>query len=54
MKNEYHCLTILAKTNNPNIIKLLDRFQDSKNVYYVYEYCNGGDLQTHFKKTKVL
>merc|ERR1711939_789176 len=54
MKNEFECLTILAKDNNPNVIRLLDRLQDTKDIYYVYEYCNGGDLQTHFKKKKVL
>ena len=39
---------------NPNIIKLIEIMRSSNNTYYVYEYCNGGNLFELLQKTKKL
>lgn len=39
---------------NPNIVHLHAKFQDSQNVYQLFEYCQGGDLGNYIKKKGVL
>jgi calcium-dependent protein kinase len=38
-------LTILKSLNHPNVLKLLDLFQDDKSLYVVYEDTEGGNAQ---------
>ncbi len=40
-------IEILLKSQicNKHIIKLLDVLEHNQNTYFVYEYCNGGNLQ---------
>lgn len=33
-----------------NIVKYEDHFQTRNNIYFVYEFCNGGTLQDKLKK----
>jgi len=37
-------LVTLEQTNHPNIVGLIDLFQDSLNFYIITEYCEGGSL----------
>lgn len=37
-------LAILKKMNHKHICKLLDSFQDHRNVYLIFELCEGGDV----------
>ena len=34
----------LKKLDNPHIIKFIDILRSKRNTYYVYEYCNQGNL----------
>ena len=51
--NYYYALN---DTNHPNIVKLIDKKETSKDVYLVLEYCNGGNLEDfsekYFKENK--
>ncbi|CAD8105437.1 unnamed protein product [Paramecium primaurelia] len=38
---------IMKSLNHQNIVKLLDVFHSTNNIYIVTEYCNGGDLKTY-------
>lgn len=40
----------LQNTTNPNIVKLKDIMQDTQYYYFVYEFCNSGDLRSYLKK----
>lgn len=42
LKNE---ISILAKINSPNVIKLIDIQRTHNNFYLIMELCNGGDLE---------
>lgn len=42
-KNE---IFVLRKVSHPNIIKFVDQQQTENNVYLVYEYCDGGTLES--------
>jgi serine/threonine-protein kinase ULK/ATG1 len=37
-----------------NIVRLLDVYQTSNNMYIVTEYCEEGDLRNYLKKRKKL
>jgi serine/threonine protein kinase len=37
---------ILAKISHPFLVKLKMSFQDEKKLYFVLEYCPGGELFT--------
>lgn len=37
-------ITILQQLDHPNVLKLYEYFEDSKNVYLVTELCSGGEL----------
>jgi calcium-dependent protein kinase len=45
---------ILSKLDHPNIIKLLEIFQDSKYYYIITEECEGGELFEKIHKSKNL
>ncbi|CAG9329298.1 unnamed protein product [Blepharisma stoltei] len=51
LKNE---LEILQQADHPNIIKLLQCYEDSNYVHLVMELCNGGDLLEDFLLKGVL
>jgi calcium-dependent protein kinase len=42
-------LNILKNLDHPNIIKLYELYQDSKNYYLITEYCCGGELFDRIK-----
>ena len=50
--NEINILTNISK--NEHIIKYIDMLKTPNNFYFVYEYCNGGTLETHLQKKKIL
>ena len=35
----------LARINNPHVVKFYEMIKTHNNYYFVYEYCNGGDLE---------
>lgn len=37
-------LEILKTLDHPNIVKFYETYQDDQNLYFVMEYCSGGDL----------
>jgi serine/threonine protein kinase len=37
-------ISVLKMCNHPNVVKLIDTFEDSQNFYIVLEYMSGGDL----------
>ncbi|KAH0486820.1 MAG: hypothetical protein KVP17_001111 [Porospora cf. gigantea B] len=39
-------IEILKELDHPNIIKILDTYEDYNNVYIVMEYCQGGELMS--------
>lgn len=40
----------LSRLNHPNIIKVMDLFEDNNTAYYVMEYIDGGNLNEHIEK----
>ena len=40
----------IAKLNHPNIIRIIDVFEENGTAYYVMEYCGGGSLAEKIKK----
>ena len=45
---------IMKELDNKNIIKILDYFEDSKYIFIIMEYINGGNLYSLIKKRRVL
>lgn len=43
-------IEVLKICQHPNIIRLLDVFENSENIYIVIEYMQGGDLFTYLEK----
>jgi protein kinase A len=43
---------ILYAISFPFIVKLFDFFQDTKSLYFVLEFVNGGEMFTHIQKQK--
>lgn len=43
-------IDILLSLHHPNIVKLHEFILSERNLYLIYEYCNGGDLEK-YKKT---
>ena len=44
----------MKKVDHPNIVKLLDVFQTSNNMYIVTEFCQGGDLRNYIRNKRKL
>ena len=44
----------MKKMEHENIVKLLDVYQTSNNMYIVTEFCEEGDLRNYLKKKKKL
>lgn len=51
LKNE---LEVTYYLSHPNIVKLFDYLQSDHNHYIIYEYCNGGTLESLLKKEDFL
>lgn len=47
-------LKLQTYLNHQNVLSLYYHFDDSKYIYLVLEYMEGGTLFTHLKKNKVL
>ena len=47
-------LEVLQRTNHPNIVKLIDVYEDEVNFYIVSELMKGGDLYNYMLKVKRL
>mmetsp|Transcript_113380 Transcript_113380/g.360446 ORF Transcript_113380/g.360446 Transcript_113380/m.360446 type:complete len:670 (+) Transcript_113380:68-2077(+) len=45
-------IEIMKVMDHPNVIKLYEHFQDTKNFYLVMELCSGGDLFDHIISTR--
>jgi len=43
-------ITVLQRCLNDNVIAYVDSFSNSKNVYIMMEYCNGGDMEQYLAK----
>jgi serine/threonine protein kinase len=43
---------IMINLKHPSIVKLESAFQTLNHLIFVMEYCPGGDLFTHLKKSK--
>ena len=42
-------MNIMEKLDNPNIAKLYEAFESSKQVFLIMEYVNGGSLHGYLK-----
>ena len=45
-------IEVLKSTDHPNIVRLLDMFEDDANVYIVTELMRGGDLFSYMERKK--
>lgn len=44
----------LKRINNPNVIKFIELFNSKNNLYLVYEFCNGGNLEEYIQRNRNL
>ena len=49
-----HKIKALLLINHPNVVRLKDYFENSKGIYVVMEYCEGGTLTQLVEKEKGL
>lgn len=49
LKNE---LSILGEKSHPNLIRIIELFEDAKNYYVVSEYVRGGELFQRLARVK--
>ena len=49
---EKSIFNFLKKFPNLNIVKSYDMFEDSENIYFIYEYIKGYDLKSYYMKYK--
>lgn len=47
-------MDVMAKINHPNILHLYEYMETGNNYYLVINFCNGGDLEDHVKKSEFL
>ncbi|MCR5794082.1 MAG: extracellular solute-binding protein, partial [Solobacterium sp.] len=47
-------VSILKKLNHPNLVRVIDVFEDSRLVYIVMDYIEGEDLQQVIRREKVI
>ena len=45
-------IKIHSMLNHPNIVKLIESFEDEQNFYMVLEFCPHGELYSYIKKHK--
>ena len=47
-------IDIMKRVDHPNLVKLLDVYQTTNNMYIVTEFCQGGDLRNYLRKKRRL
>ncbi|KAG5496085.1 hypothetical protein JKF63_02383 [Porcisia hertigi] len=47
-----HECTVLQQLQHPNIVRYVEQFENSNNLYIVMEYCDGGDLAAKVKQSR--
>ena len=47
-------IQILSSIHNPNCIRFTEMLRTTNNMYMVYEFCNGGNLEEYLKKKRRL
>ena len=47
-------LIILRDLDHPNIVKLFEIYEDTKNYYIITEFCEGGELFSWIKANKFI
>lgn len=47
IKSEIDIMQFLKNSNNQNIVKMIDLFENETNIYIVMEYLSGGNLHTY-------
>ena len=47
-------IRIAQETDHPNLVKMLDFFQEDEKVYLIFEFCDGGDFARFLKKRGAL
>ena len=50
-KNEIETMTLI---NSDHVLGFYEVLKSKNNTYFIYEYCNGGDLETYLKKKEFL
>ncbi|XP_028766074.1 serine/threonine-protein kinase ATG1t [Neltuma alba] len=51
LKSSFDCeINLLSSVNHPNIIRLLDVFQEDGCIYLVLEFCAGGNLASYIER----
>lgn len=46
-------IKVLSKLVHPNIVRFFDRLKTANNIYMIYEFCNGGTLETLIYKSTI-
>lgn len=47
-------VSTLKQCDHPNIVKLFEVFENETHVFLINEYCEGGDLLDHVRKTSIV
>ena len=47
-------ISILSSIRNPNVIQFKEMLRTTNNMYMVYEFCNGGNLEEHLRRKRRL
>ena len=47
-------INILSAIHNPNCIQFTEMLRTTNNMYMVYEFCNGGNLEEYLKRKRRL
>jgi serine/threonine protein kinase len=47
-------ISILSSIKNPNCIQFKEMLRTTNNMYMVYEFCNGGNLEEYLRKKRRL
>ena len=53
-KNIVYSINILRNLQHPNLVQLYEFYEDEKNFYLIYDFCEKVDLETVLKEKKVL
>jgi serine/threonine protein kinase len=46
-------IKVLSKLVHPNIVRFFDKLKTANNIYMIYEFCNGGTLETLIYKSNI-
>ena len=52
MKELRNEIEVLRSIDHPNVVRILETFEDRKNMFLIMEYCSGGDLWSRFPYTE--